>query len=771
LTKARYSSIYENVDRIIEEAQQQGRTQLDLSGWRLSHFPIALFKLSQLTQLSLANNRLAVVPAQITWLRKLKALDLSGNPLHDLGLTPISRLTELQRLSLANTGVEHLPDELESLINLESLDLSGNSFAHFPKQLLALRSLKSLDLSKQEGNVIRHLPAEITKLNSLKELSVDAATIKSPPPEVAQRGAAAIFNYFRERQTQEDDFLYEAKLLIVGEERVGKTSLMKSLTNPSFSLDEHEKSTEGINIETLTLSKEEIGLAKDFRLNVWDFGGQEIYHSTHQFFLTKRSLYLLVTEPRREVRHDDFYYWLSVIKLLGHESPVLLVQNKCDQPLEDIPVAEYKRRFDNIVEDENLIRTSCQGGRKDTIEQLKRVVVRTVKNTKLFPHIGEPLPKVWTSIREEVFKLQERGLPYIAYSEYEAVCERYGMDTERAAFLADYLHDLGVILHYSNDPLLKRTIFLNSEWVTQGVYKVLDDAATIERYGEFSAGDFERLWRGTEYVKMTAEFLSLMRQFKICYPLANQHYLAPQRLPKDELSFHWRSDEVNLKFEYRYAFMPKGILTRFIVERHRDVYERTHWRYGVLLDVEGTRVLVREDYFQRKITIKVEGANARDVLAEVRATFRKLHGEFNSLDVQEMVPCACRVCLTNDMPHFYEYQRLVTRRGRGKSSIPCEKSEDDVQIGLLLDAVIPPAEQQEVESKNTLKIHYNPVQFMTRIENAQGVAVGDASINGGTFGQTNATVRKQVDSELLGFVDITPTADVRKRYGNGTFTQ
>jgi hypothetical protein len=29
--------------------------------------------------------------------------------------------------------------------------------------------------------------------------------------------------------------------------------------------------------------------APTFRVNIWDFGGQQIYHATHQFFLTKRS--------------------------------------------------------------------------------------------------------------------------------------------------------------------------------------------------------------------------------------------------------------------------------------------------------------------------------------------------------------------------------------------------------------------------------------------------------------------------------------------------
>lgn len=41
---------------------------------------------------------------------------------------------------------------------------------------------------------------------------------------------------------------------------------------------------------------------EDVRLHVWDFGGQEIMHATHQFFLTERSLYLLVLSGRQGVR-------------------------------------------------------------------------------------------------------------------------------------------------------------------------------------------------------------------------------------------------------------------------------------------------------------------------------------------------------------------------------------------------------------------------------------------------------------------------------------
>ena len=64
------------------------------------------------------------------------------------------------------------------------------------------------------------------------------------------------------------------------------------------------------------------------RLNIWDFGGQEIMHATHQFFLTQRSLYLLVLNGREGGEDADADYWLRLIDSFGAESPVIVVLNK-----------------------------------------------------------------------------------------------------------------------------------------------------------------------------------------------------------------------------------------------------------------------------------------------------------------------------------------------------------------------------------------------------------------------------------------------------------
>ena len=50
---------------------------------------------------------------------------------------------------------------------------------------------------------------------------------------------------------------------------------------------------------------------------------KEIYHETHQFFLTERSLYALVADTRAE--NTDFYHWLDVVELLSNNSPSLTI--------------------------------------------------------------------------------------------------------------------------------------------------------------------------------------------------------------------------------------------------------------------------------------------------------------------------------------------------------------------------------------------------------------------------------------------------------------
>ncbi|MEZ4677014.1 MAG: COR domain-containing protein [Caldilineaceae bacterium] len=255
--------------------------------------------------------------------------------------------------------------------------------------------------------------------------------------------------------------------------------MSKSLRIPDYELED-EQSTEGIDIQTWTIPAAETGLDEDFRLNVWDFGGQEIYHATHQFFLTRRSLYLLVTESRREDKHDDFYYWFNIIRLLGDNAPVVVVLNKCDQPTKELPIEEYRKTFDNIIHYEKV---SCAQGWGATIANLKANIRRILTDKALMPHVGDRLPGVWVRI-SDLAELREQGLDYIPTNGFSISAPNITWSSRRAlTSSAATSTTSGIFLHFRDDWDLRDTVFLNHEWVTDGVYKVLDNETVKAQQG------------------------------------------------------------------------------------------------------------------------------------------------------------------------------------------------------------------------------------------------------------------------------------------------
>lgn len=672
--------------------------RIDISNNLFNRFPVQITQLPLLEQLSIAANQLSDLPTEINQLKELKILYLNNNAIKTLP-DNWEGLQKLKRFYLNNNQIDHLPDGFAALKQLQLLDIRNNSLDEVPQCLQNIAQLSYLDIRKNQisnlpewlanlqqlelldvrDNLITQVPSNIANLPNLQYLYLNDNPLDSPPPEIANRGLTAIRNYFRElEKSNEKDFLYEIKLLLVGEGRVGKTSLSKALTISDYKLEDHQ-STEGIDIKSWIVPKEELGISKDFKINIWDFGGQEIYHTTHQFFLTKRSIYLLVTESRKEDRHEDFYYWLNVIRLLGGKSPVILVLNKCDQPTKDLPIKEYRRAFANIVD---FSKISCQDEYKGTISSLKRKIKQLLQNHDILPHLGTALPKVWVDIRAKLDELRQEGHEYISYEEYLKICKKYYQNEESALFLSEFFHDLGVMLHFQDDPILRNTLFLNHEWVTQGVYSVLDNQIIKNRNGNFTDDDLQHIWQDERYRERRAELFALMRneKFELCFELKPGHYLAPQLLPVDEIDYTWSNNPEQYQHEYRYQFMPKGILTRFIVKQHRHIYENTYWRYGVLLEVNNTRAIIKEMYFDRKISIVIEGENKQELLKIVRDSIQSINQSYNNVAVMEMLQCPCTMCKSSIEPHFYRLDVLQRYIQRGKLHIDCEKSLETVEV-------------------------------------------------------------------------------------------
>ena len=574
-------------------------------------------------------------------LTQLHTLYLSYNQISDY--SPLKSLEQLKNLFLSNCGISEIPSVIFELASLEELDLSNKSYYK--------------DIKK---NNIQLIPKDIGRLKYLRTLNVEDNPIETPPPEIVKKGLAAIQNYWMDIERDDYDYISdEAKMLVIGEGGAGKTSLCQKILNPDYQLQPPSEniSTEGIDVLEYYFP---MGKKRQFRVNIWDFGGQEIYHSTHQFFLTKRSLYVLVTDNRKD--DTDFRYWLNVQELLAGDSPVLIVQNERQGRIKDINKLEIRGRFENV---RDFLNTNLKdnSGLPTIIKQIKR-------ETQDLPHIGDQLPKSWIAIRQA---LEKRTENHISLKEYLQICQEHRIEKKKKAlWISGYLHDLGTLLHFQDDPLLKRMLILKNEWGTDAVYKVLDSPIVKKNKGRFSFEDLPEIWKESTYDGKHLELIALMQKFKLCYPIPYQSsYIVPSRLPVESPPYVWETNK-NLQLKYKYKFMPKGILTRFIVERHHNIKDqKLVWKTGVVLEKGGTLAEVKEIYDEEEILIKVHGAQRMHLRSVVMEAIDEINRTFTNLKVDKLVPCPCPSCLEVPKPHFYPLKELRNYKEHGVEEIRC----------------------------------------------------------------------------------------------------
>ena len=300
-----------------------------------------------------------------------------------------------------------------------------------------------LDLS---GNQLGSLPPQIAQLTNLTRLNLRGNPLPIPP-EILEKidEPATIINYYLQSREGQTKPLNEAKMLLVGQGSVGKTSLVKRLIDNDFNPQENK--TEGINIRKWQIPVND----KDIQLNIWDFGGQEIMHATHQFFLTKRSLYLLVLDARLEEEENRLEYWLKIIQSFGGDSPAIIVGNKIDQHPLDIDRRGLQQKYPTL---KGFVETSCEKG--VGIEDLKDAIAREIVN---LDHVSDRLPLPWFEIKTQLARMDR---DYIPYSEYERMCQEKGIPDELSQrTLSGFLHDLGIALNFQDDPRLEDTNILS----------------------------------------------------------------------------------------------------------------------------------------------------------------------------------------------------------------------------------------------------------------------------------------------------------------------
>lgn len=570
-------------------------------------------------------------------LPKLKLLYLNNCKLSSLSFS--TRFPQLQQVYLQNNQLKNLywigDFPFLQLIDgsgnqLSGFDLSGNfpelAYLFLPKNQLQqfsfaqpLLALETLDLRE---NQLQTLSDNFLSLTSLKTLYLYENPLPSLPKEIIseqERGNSweSLRAYLVELSKKDNVINDRAKLIIVGNGRVGKTCIYRILKGEQC--EPEQSYTHGIQIGQLNKTHLPGVKTDQLQLCVWDFGGQEIFYATHQFFLSKEAIYILAwtneknVEPHRErdkaiLPIDEKWrsreYWLESIRLHGGEkSPILMVQTHSDCADNKLLIDPSYAQAPYHAQYIDFSATKGYG-----LNELRDFILDKLQTE--IPFFGQLFPRSYQSLIETIESDLETTS--ITLAKFNSLCQGAGISPGGEKAALEYLNKTGTVVYFDK-PLLNNTIFTNPNWLTKQVYLLINNklkpregridlAYFQEVLPDFSPGERDR-------------FIELLKSFELIFEEEAQQYIAPQYLP-DALSGMAKSgynstfNSLKLAFSFRFTrFMPDNVMVNFL-SRYGPYSSKGYWKNGILFSKDGQSCIV--EYVESEDTLGVYTAKYAD---------------------------------------------------------------------------------------------------------------------------------------------------------------
>lgn len=618
---------------------------LDINRSKILDFDF-LKSLTELTSCGLWGSEISDI-SFLKNLTKLKSLRLWDNKITDISI--LKNLTLLENLNISHNKIHDI-SALKDLRELNYLDLNNNKISDI-SVLQNLHKLKDLNLSNNKITDLRPLEFLIAKnikilsfeksFHSQDGLSVYRNPITIPPIEVIEQDNETILQYFEDARSYGLNKLNECKLIFVGDGGLGKTSLMKKIIGLPFT---DEETTHGINKKSWNEIRNADG--EDIKVNLWDFGGQHIQHSLHQFFLTEKVIYILLLNPRNDT---NAMYWLEQIDKLGKDSEILIVYNWKDIKDKDSHTIknfyELRKTYPKLKEPFLL---SCKEG--ENFDYFKRELIKIILNQK---DLLVKYPLNWFAIKEELEKNVTINKNYIAYNEYDLICEnnKYTNEISKKNLLKQ-LDKIGSIVFFDK-PILNDLQVLNPDWITTGAYSVITSEITNDKKGHLNYRDLQKIFKDDKSIFANEEIklkykdrdfqfiISLMTEYDLCVlnPFVKNEYLIPCAFEGEKpLNFEvFKEESKQYRFRFESAF-EMLIMYRFMARNIFKCVKNGYWQSGIVIkdiDTE-TYALVETNQYSKIIDFWIKGDNIRELWESLRRDIKDINSKY-SLKYQEQV--------------------------------------------------------------------------------------------------------------------------------------
>jgi small GTP-binding protein len=535
----------------------------------------------------------------------LRYLILSGNDISRCGL--LSSLINLEYIDLSWNKIEDI-DFLRGITNLRVALLMNNRITHCSNFLFDLRIPVKLQNDFKEGIFLQGNP------------------LQTPPKEIFINNVAAL-KYFKPEAGAFTD-IREMRVILIGSGGAGKTSLANRMLGRP--IDPQEPPTENITIRKLTIG--------DCSVSLWDFAGQESMLSVHRFFLSERSMYVLVLDCRREETADS---WLNYIKSIAPEAPIIVVLNKVDEnSFHDLDRAMLHRQFANIIGFYRISSVTQQG-----VDEYLRDFEAIVTGDK---RAAMKIPREWNVARHQLLEKLDR---YLSKDDCETVFKNAGFSASEVDEFLEFSHNVGFLFR-ANVPAMD--VVCRPQWLVNVVYPLTDFAGLVQAgaitddrntgririmnlrnaFPKIYNQDVTRIaWSEVNLV------LELMEKFGLCCKMTFEEIFVPELLghetPATVLGDLERTDALSACWTYEY--LPKYIIHRLQIEFRGWMKEGSQWAKGFAVDYPALECegLITIDEKHQRLVVKLWKGNVQSFFKIIRSRIAAINGDLGLKNLKE----------------------------------------------------------------------------------------------------------------------------------------
>ncbi|XP_063417526.1 uncharacterized protein LOC134700086 [Mytilus trossulus] len=306
-----------------------------------------------------------------------------------------------------------------------------------------------------------------------------------------------------------------------------------------------------ITKEKLLEKSSKVGKKKLHKKNIapiiiWDFGGQDVFYSTHQTFLTYRAIYIIVLDGSRKLddpcpfeqylpgksghktSRDYLLFWINTIvtyckgSIQGFPKIMVLLTHKdqvspseVEQRRHDIFEEIYKMFHKTPLMKQLVIDDAIFVNAKDKYDpEMEKIKTAIIRESETQPTWGESLPKCFIPLELEFASLIRRNISLITLDHLEKINSMQPIRTLSKSELKVFLkfqHSIGKLLYFDEHKLADR-IILSPTLLIDAFKSIVTDRRFCEgdkkreeiwdamgKKGVVSKQAIESVWKGKKY--------------------------------------------------------------------------------------------------------------------------------------------------------------------------------------------------------------------------------------------------------------------------------